>query len=199
MQDYYNKPELTNKVLDEGWVHTGDIFSINEDGILFLWGRADDKTVLPNKQEMYLFDIANKLKTDKDVADAFVNAMPLENGESSLVAHIVFKDTFTGDRITKYLELDTILKDFLPKNVSIDGYKEHYITFKCSPTTVKKDRKGLMKELDGCIKPTNDGVYSLSYDILDNNKLIKRYTQANVKRLKREKRSLPNSGYNSKY
>lgn len=188
MQGYYNKPELTSKVLDEGWVHTGDIFSINEDGILFLWGRADDKVISPNKQEIYLFDIANKLKADIDVADAFVNAMPLENGESSLVAHIVFKDTFTGDRNAKYLELDAILKDFLPENVSIDGYKEHYITFKCSPTTAKKDRKELMKELDGYVRPTDDGVYALSYDTLENNKLIKRYTQMNVKKLKREKR-----------
>lgn len=35
MKEYYNKPELTSKVLSDGWVHTGDIFSVNEDGMLF--------------------------------------------------------------------------------------------------------------------------------------------------------------------
>ena len=145
MKEYYNKPELTSKVLSDGWVHTGDIFSVNEDGMLFLWGRADDKITLPNNEEMYLFDIANKIKSDKDVADAFVNAMPLGNGNFSLVVHIVFKPEFIGSREEKYKEIDSMLKGFLPNNLIIDGYKEHLITFKCSPATVKKDRKGLMK------------------------------------------------------
>ena len=145
MKEYYNKPELTSKVVSDGWVHTGDIFSVNEDGMLFLWGRADDKITLPNNEEMYLFDIANKIKSDKDVADAFVNAMPLGNGNFSLVVHIVFKPEFIGSREEKYKEIDSMLKGFLPNNLIIDGYKEHLITFKCSPATVKKDRKGLMK------------------------------------------------------
>lgn len=188
MKGYYKKPELTKKAISDNWVHTGDVFSINEDGILFLWGREDDKIILSNNEEIYLFDIANKLKSDPDINDAFVNAMKLENNELSLVAHIIFNSNFNGDRNKKYLELDYMLKDFLPNGISIDGYKEHFITFKCSPTTVKKDRKGLMKELDGYIKVNEDGVYTLEYSVLSDNKLSKEYLPLNSKKLKRIKK-----------
>lgn len=87
--------------------------------------------------------------------------MPLGNGEVSLVAHVIFNDNFTNDKKTKFVELDSLLKGVLPEGISIDGYKEHFITFKCSPTTVKKDRKGLMKELDGYIKVIDNKVYNL--------------------------------------
>ena len=188
MKGYYNKQELTEKAKDNGWIHTGDVFSIDEDGILYLWGRVDDKTKLLNNYEMYLFDIANKIKSDKDVADSFVNAMPLEGDEISLVAHIVFNPNFLGSREEKYKELDNVVKEILPEGIVIDGYKEHLITFKCSPTTAKKDRKGLMKELDNYIKVFNDQVYSLSFDITDDNYLIKRYELQSDKVLKRIKK-----------
>lgn len=188
MKGYYNKQELTEKAKDNGWIHTGDVFSIDEDGILYLWGRVDDKTKLLNNYEMYLFDIANKIKSDKDVADSFVNAMPLEDDEISLVAHIVFNPNFLGSREEKYKELDNVVKEILPEGIVIDGYKEHLITFKCSPTTAKKDRKGLMKELDNYIKVFNDQVYSLSFDITDDNYLIKRYELQSDKVLKRIKK-----------
>lgn len=186
MKGYYNKPKLTNKALSDGFVHTGDIFSINEDGLLYLWGRADDKAII-NNEEIYLFDIANKIKTDKDVADSFVNAMELEDSSISLVAHIVFNPDFIGNREEKYKEIDNMLKEFLPENVVIDGYKEHLITFKCSPTTIKKDRKGLMKELDGYIKVLDDNIYSLSFEIVESG-LIKKYELLNNKTLRRIKR-----------
>lgn len=187
MKGYYNKPDLTAKALSDGWVHTGDIFSIDENGLLYLWGRADDKAKLINNEEVYLFDIANKLKSDNDIVDAFVNAMPISNNEVSLVAHIIFRNDFNGNREEKYLELDKLVKSVLPDNVIIDGYKEHYVTFKCSPTTVKKDRKGLMTELDGYVKVTDDGVYSLEYKTNDDGVLYKEYKSLNEKKLKRIK------------
>lgn len=187
MKGYYNKPELTSKALSDGWIHTGDIFSVSKDGILFLWGRADDKAIL-NSEEIYLFDIANKIKSDKDVSDAFVNAMQLENGEISLVAHIVFNPEFIGNREEKYKEIDDLLKEFLPYNLIIDGYKEHLITFKSSPTTGKKDRKGLMKELDGYIKVFDNGTYTLCFEQSDTGGLSKKYELLNVKKLKRVKK-----------
>lgn len=187
MKGYYNKTELTSKALTDGFVHTGDIFSINEDGLLYLWGRADDKATL-NNEDIYLFDIANKIKSDKDVADAFVNAMHLDNGEISLVAHIVFNPNFIGNREDKYKELDNKLKVFLPDNVVIDGYKEHLVTFKSAPTTGKKDRKGLMKELDGYTKAFDNGTYTLCFEQSDAGGLSKKYELLNVKKLKRIKR-----------
>lgn len=160
MKGYYKKQELSDKVLADGWVHTGDIFSVDENGILYFYGRADDKVKISDKIEIQLFDIANIIRKDKNINDVFVNAMPLSDGTYSLVAHIIFNEK---------------LNEFLPPNVVIDGYKEQLISFKCSPTTVKKDRKALMKELDGYIKVTEDGIYQLTFEPTDKETLIKNY------------------------
>lgn len=175
MKGYYNKKELTDKAKDDDWVYTKDIFSIDENGILYLWGRSDDKVILSNK-EIYLFDIANVIRKDKDVLDVFVNAMPLEDNKVSLVCHVIFKEDKNVNRIEKYIEFDSLVKNILPCDIIIDGYKEHYVTFKCSPTTAKKDRKGLMKELDGYIKVIDDKIYNLSFDSNKDGNLYKVYS-----------------------
>lgn len=42
MTGYYNAPELTAGVLKDGWVKTNDIGYFDEDGFLYVLGRADD-------------------------------------------------------------------------------------------------------------------------------------------------------------
>ena len=81
-----------------------------------------------------------------------------------------------------------MLKNILPEGMLIDGYKEHFVTFECSPTTVKKDRKGLMKEFSGYIKIIDNKEYSLEFELNDNGKLSKKYELYNYKYLKRVKK-----------
>lgn len=61
MVGYYKEPELTNKVLENGWYHTGDIGEVDTDGYLRITGRMSDtfktskgKYVSPNKIEEVL-------------------------------------------------------------------------------------------------------------------------------------------------
>lgn len=42
MNGYWNSPEVTSSVLIDGWVFTNDIAYIDEDGFIFLLGRAND-------------------------------------------------------------------------------------------------------------------------------------------------------------
>ncbi len=42
MQGYYNKPEETGRALREGWLFTGDIAKMDEDGYFYLVGRKKD-------------------------------------------------------------------------------------------------------------------------------------------------------------
>lgn len=164
MKGYYNKPQLTEKTIINDWVKTGDIFDMDENGFLFLWGRATDKIILPNGDYLYLFDIANKIRSNPSINDVIVNAMPLNSYEKSLVAHIVYKDNIKDEGKKECLEqLDNELEKFLPQNIRIDGYKEHPITIKSSPTTAKKDRNALMQEVDGYMKVIDGEVYNVSY------------------------------------
>jgi long-subunit acyl-CoA synthetase (AMP-forming) len=42
MSGYYNEPELSEKVLRDGWLHTGDKARIDEEGYVFIIGRVKD-------------------------------------------------------------------------------------------------------------------------------------------------------------
>ena len=48
MQGYYNRPEETAAVMQDGWLHTGDLGHIDADGYLFVTGRKKDIIVLPS-------------------------------------------------------------------------------------------------------------------------------------------------------
>ena len=143
MQGYYLKPELTEKTLADGRLHTGDIAEIDEEGNLYIYGRYNDTTILPNGKEMYLFDIANKIREDINVDDVMVQSVPLMDGSNALMAHIIFEETFIGDK-NKELELiDEYLNDAFNGEVIIDGYKEHAEAFKIDEHTAKADRNGM--------------------------------------------------------
>lgn len=165
MKGYYRKPELTSQVIDkEGWLHTGDMYHIEEDGRLRIWGRLTDKEEISDKEEILLFDIANQIRTDEAIKYCIVNAHPLEDDMIALVAHVVFYPNFKEDKIQVIKRIDSMLKDYLPSGLSIAGYKEHNLTFASSPTTAKKDRNSLMNQLDGYIKPSGNDMLSLTME-----------------------------------
>ncbi len=61
MLGYYNRPDLTAEVKKNGWLHTGDIGYLDENGFLIITGRkknvlirANGKNVFPEELEAYL-------------------------------------------------------------------------------------------------------------------------------------------------
>ena len=163
MKGYYGKPELTDKAIaKDGWLHTGDIYEIDEDGVLYIYGRKDDKILLSDGTDFQLWKIAYQIRTDEDIKYCFVNAYPLKDGTYSLVAHVVFENSLNCNKEDIYRRLDSMLSNFLPDNLWISGYMDHKTTFSASPTTAKKDRNDLMKTFLGYLKPSVNGMRSLS-------------------------------------
>jgi long-chain acyl-CoA synthetase len=69
MQGYYNNPEATAEVLEDGWLNTGDVGYQDSEGYLYLTGRAKNlivteggKNVFPEEIEDY-FQLYNEIET----------------------------------------------------------------------------------------------------------------------------------------
>ncbi len=62
MQGYYNRPEETAEVLKDGWLCTGDLGRLDEEGFLYITGRKKEIIVLPNGKNINPVEIEQKLE-----------------------------------------------------------------------------------------------------------------------------------------
>ncbi|MDD4859075.1 MAG: AMP-binding protein [Dehalococcoidales bacterium] len=71
MERYYNNPEDTAKAIRNGWLYTGDIGKMDEDGFVYITGRKKRMIILKG-QNVYPHDIEEVLLTHPKVAEAKV-------------------------------------------------------------------------------------------------------------------------------
>ncbi len=77
MPGYWNKPEATASTIIDGWLHTGDVGHLDEEGYLFITDRAKDM-LIRGGENIYCVEIENRLVEHPDVADAAVIGVPHE-------------------------------------------------------------------------------------------------------------------------
>src|SRR5690606_16643771 len=88
---YYNKPEATADVFDdEGWLRTGDLGRIGEDGYLVLVGRLKEYSRCGGEQEMST-EIEDVLTSHPAVQQAHVVPVPDKRMGEAGAAFIVFR------------------------------------------------------------------------------------------------------------
>ena len=71
MLGYFNDPERTNKVLIDGWLHTGDLAYWDQSGMLCVKGRKDDMIIRAG-MNIYPVEIENMISKDPRVKDVLV-------------------------------------------------------------------------------------------------------------------------------
>ena len=75
IKGYINCPEATAETIVDGWLHTGDIGYLDEDGFLFLVDRAKDM-VLRGGENVYSSEVEAAIFRNPAVAEAAVFAVP---------------------------------------------------------------------------------------------------------------------------
>ena len=82
MSGYFNNPEATAAVLRDGWMHTGDAGTIDEDGYLYVADRVKDM-IVTGGENVYSIEVERVLFLHPAVREAAVIGVPSEQwGES---------------------------------------------------------------------------------------------------------------------
>jgi long-chain acyl-CoA synthetase len=73
MQQYWNNPEATAETIDaDGWLHTGDVGHLDDDGFLYITDRMKELIVTAGGKNVAPQPLENTLKTDKFIGQVMV-------------------------------------------------------------------------------------------------------------------------------
>lgn len=86
---YLDDPDTTARVLDaDGWLHTGDMAVVDDDGVLFLVDRAKD-LIIVSGFNVYPAEVERVLETHPAVAEAGVVGVPHPHSGEAVKAFVV--------------------------------------------------------------------------------------------------------------
>jgi long-chain acyl-CoA synthetase len=130
MKGYWKKPEATAEAIDpDGWLHTGDLGHVDEDGFVYITDRKKDM-IIRGGENIYCVEIEQRLVNHPDIADAAIIGIPhpelgeevkavvqLEDGATLTEAEVRqwVADGLAAFKVPTYVELWT---DKLPRNAS---------------------------------------------------------------------------------
>ena len=72
IQGYWNKPEKTADTIRQGWLHTGDVGRIDDDGYVYIIDRMKDIIITAGGKNITPSEIENQLKFSPYITDAVV-------------------------------------------------------------------------------------------------------------------------------
>ncbi len=75
MTCYYKNPQATEEVLKDGWLYTGDMAKVDEDGFIYLVDRKKD-VVISGGENIYPVQIEDFLRTHEKIKDVAVIGLP---------------------------------------------------------------------------------------------------------------------------
>ncbi|MGF9963403.1 long-chain-fatty-acid--CoA ligase [Bacillus rhizoplanae] len=94
MKGYWNKPEETAAVLQDGWLHTGDVGYMDENGFFYVKDRKKDM-IVASGFNVYPREVEEVLYEHEKVQEAVVLGVPDPYRGETVKAFVVIKDGLT--------------------------------------------------------------------------------------------------------
>ena len=144
MLGYYKNPEATSQIIDaNGWLHTGDLGTIDDEGYVTVRGRSKNLLLTSSGQNIYPEEIESKLNNMPYVAESLI---VLQHDKLVALIYPDFDDAFAHGLqqtdIVKVMEANRIeLNQQLPNYSQISKVKIHFEEFE---KTAKKSIKRFM-------------------------------------------------------
>lgn len=128
MSGYWRRPEATSETMVDGWLYTGDLARVDEDGFLYIIGRKKEM-LISGGENIYPLEIEQVITQLEDVSEVAVTgvadpiwgevpaAFVVKRPSSELTAQEIIE--FCRDKLAKYkLPKEIIFIDELPKNAT---------------------------------------------------------------------------------
>jgi fatty-acyl-CoA synthase len=118
MKGYYNMPEATAIAIDkDGWLHTGDLATMDEDGYFKITGRIKDM-IIRGGENIYPKEIEEFLYTIDEILDVQVIGIPDRQYNEIVGAFIILKEnrTITEEEIKEKV-LQNMARHKVPKHI----------------------------------------------------------------------------------
>ena len=144
MLGYYKNPEATAQIIDaNGWLHTGDLGRIDDEGYVTVRGRSKNLLLTSSGQNIYPEEIESKLNNMPYVAESLI---VLQHDKLVALIYPDFDDAFAHGLqqadIIKVMEANRVeLNQQLPNYSQISKVKIHFEEFE---KTAKKSIKRFM-------------------------------------------------------
>jgi fatty-acyl-CoA synthase len=128
MRGYWNRPEATDEALRDGWMHTGDAGTLDEEGYLYIQDRVKDM-IVSGGENVYPREIEDVLIAHPAVADVAVIGVPDEKWGEAVKAIVVLREgqqataeeliAFCRERLAGFKQPRSVdFVDALPRNPS---------------------------------------------------------------------------------
>ena len=103
MLEYYKNPEATAEILKDGWLYTGDMARIDEDGFIYLVDRKKD-VIISGGENLYPVQIEDFLRRHDKIKDVAVIGLPEPRlGEiAAAIIEIKEGETCTEEEINEF-------------------------------------------------------------------------------------------------
>ena len=129
MPGYWNRPDANAETLTNGWLHTGDIGYLDEEGYLYITDRAKDM-IIRGGENIYCVEIEQRLVDHPEILDAAIYGVPhpelgeevkatIQVGPDSTLTEADVRqwvaETLANFKVPAYIDFTT---EVLPRNAS---------------------------------------------------------------------------------
>ncbi len=129
IKGYWNRPEATAETIVDGWLRSGDIGHIDDEGFVYVSDRAKDM-VLRAGENIYCAEVEAAIYEHPAVYEVAVFGIPDERLGEDLACHVMVKEgealsagelqAFVGERLAKFKvpAIVKVVNESLPRNAS---------------------------------------------------------------------------------